>query len=350
MAKQKTGMALPKHSEPKPPPHSKSVDAGYKPTFRGGRKPAEDQEVVPAMAEDRKALYEAFAKTQTLEGGPEEAPTETSPEVDEPEAPPVEEAPESTPATPEPEVEVPGTSPDTEEEKPATKPEEKKPTVPHAALHEEREKHKLTRSERDELKSKNALLERQQADMLQTVKSLSAKVDTLAKPKDEPPAPISDPEAVIRQLQAKVERLEGKTDTFEKRTETQQRETMIQDLNSRIAKTNTELEQEGLKGFNYFLDQVTAEVKKQILPDGSNARDVDVPENWKKVFREMVYPRVKGMFAPEVKAKKIEDKKLLKKEAQLVDTAGATGETKAPEKKEWTFEDYLALQRKNRAS
>lgn len=202
-------------------------------------------------------------------------------------------------------------------------------TVPYDALHEEREKRKIAQSKARELEEK--------------IKELEAKVN------NKPPADdtyLTDEEKKLRDVEEEISRLKAKEAAREKETYQAQERSAREQLDKNLADTDKALADEGYPGFQFLTSRISEELNKLVQEDPDNAY-LDSPEGWKKIYKEKVFPAVKGIFTQADKQSLMDEKKAAKTGAGL---AGSPGKSdKAPEKKAddgLSIDEYLEMRRK----
>lgn len=239
------------------------------------------------LGSDRDALRADYEAYQAL---PKEGQQEPEPEKE-----------------PEPEVEAKPEKAETEKKDfvPETpKPDEEK-TVPYGALKEEREKRKELARKIKELEES---FKQAAEDNKKLVELMSSKSD------DEP---ITDYEKEILSLRKQLKVAMSKIDSFEK-GQVQQRQVTEQDrLTALVNQTHTELAKDGFDGFDDFVPQVIKAMDDEDIP-----MEERTPATWKKVFKEVVYPKYIGKYKVDTKAEKKAEKEAEKKEASLIKSPG----------------------------
>ena len=238
--------------------------------------------------DERAAMMDRYT-AQTIEPGkPEESKTDlkqsepTSEKKVEPALPPAEKKTEVT----------------------VERPAEQVKMVPHAALHEEREKHKSTKSELQRIRENyDALL-----GELQSIKD--------SAPAEQPNTSTEDYDSELKKIKAELSSVKSE---FQKRTEAEKIEAQRragQELDNKLSKTNDTLDSEGFPGFKRFAPLVSQELQRLVSEDPANIH-LDNPQGWSKIYKETVYPQVEGMFVAKTKDKKMDDKRKAKEDANL---------------------------------
>src|SRR3990167_4397047 len=269
----------------------------------------------PDLDPERAAIYDEYEKQANTEAVPEAADKEVAPveepeevKKDEAEAPPVEEAAEA-PAPEEAAIE--------EKKKEETK------TVPYDALHEEREKRKLAQAKSRELEEKIKALEAQAAS---------------SRPVEQDNEYLTDEEKKLRDLERSLAELKAKEEARERENRQSQERTLREQLEKNLADTDKALAAEGLPGFQFLSGRVADELNKLVAEDPDNSY-LDNPEGWKKIYREKVFPSVKGIFVQANKQDLMDGKKAAKEGAALAGSPGSS--PKKPEVKKddgWTID------------
>jgi hypothetical protein len=195
--------------------------------------------------------------------------------------------------------------------------EEKK--VPLGALHEEREKRKALSSEVKELKGNLAQL-------IEDNKKLMELMST--KESDEP---ITDYEKELVNLKKQNKVLSEKLSMIERGQVQEKQKTEADKLTELVKKTDSELATEGFEGFDDFVPQVIKAMNEEEIP-----MEERTPATWKRVYREMVFPKYIGKYKVTTKESRKAEKEDLKKDAGLVKSPGRT-ETKPKEE-----DDYIS--------
>lgn len=216
-------------------------------------------------------------------------------------------------------------------EKHEDKKEEKK-TVPYDALHEEREKRKLAQSKTRELEER--------------LKELEAKINSAVKPSVEEDIYLTDEEKKLQEMEKSLAELKAEKEYREKESRQSQERSAREQLEKNVADTDKTLMSEGFPGFQFLAPRVGEELAKLIKEDPDNVY-LDSPEGWKKIYKEVVFPTVKGIFTQSDKNALMEEKKAAKTGAGLVGTPGKSD--KPAEKKSdegQTYEEYLEMRRK----
>lgn len=218
------------------------------------------------------------------------------------------------------------------DEKHEDKKEEKK-TVPYDALHEEREKRKLAQSKTRELEEK--------------LKELEAKVNSASKPPEDEEIYLTDEEKKLREMEKSLAELKAEKEARERENRQSQERSAKERLEKDVADTDKSLMSEGFPGFQFLAPRVGEELAKLIKEDPDNVY-LDTPEGWKKIYKEIVFPTVKGIFTQSDKNAMMEEKKAAKTGAGLV---GSPGKSDKPVEKKTdegqTYEEYLEMRRRS---
>jgi hypothetical protein len=267
-------------------------------------------------AQQRAELY-ASMQEEEAETSPEEEVAETPPEEGEQE--------EEAETSPEEEV----------ADKTVAESEKEKPMVPLDALHE-------ARAETKEARETVKILQQQLSQVIGDFKNL---VDAKTKP-SEPEVDLEamdESEREIYLLRQEVKELKGhvvnQAQTTQQTTEAQRKEKLTGLVNS----VDTELTKEGFPGFGRFQDQIAYQlVEEGIVPGNVAFTD---PKEWKRVYKETVFPETKKIFINQAREEKNAEKEKLKEQANLVKTPGKKQKVK-PKEKELNYKDYLEIRAK----
>lgn len=282
---------------------------------------------------EREEMYQKYAEQNKGEEKPVEEALLAAQEVELPKA---EETPaEPAPVEPEKKTETPAedtTEPEPSEEE--KKKEQEKENNLKKALDEERAKRKRLREEKEALEAR--------------IREFESKQEP---PKE--PEPITDYDAELNAVKSKlrsIELMEARREQDAKAAAIREQQEQLTNMKKKTAK---ELADEGFAGFEYMAGSVTEYLVDLVRNgDADEARSLDNPEGWKKIFKEKIYPEFHKQHEESSRKRVLEDKKNLKKEANLNTSAG-----KAPQKKEddnpetWSTErknqEYLKLRRRN---
>jgi len=189
-----------------------------------------------------------------------------------------------------------------ETKKEEVKEEKKTKTVPYDALHEERVKRKAASEAQRAAEDRARLLEEQIA---------------LLK-KNEPEADITDYDDALktanRRLDA-IEKLEQKRieDDAERR-----RDEAHNKFESAMKKIDAELREEGYGGFAYAKKAVEEEIAKLVQDEEL----IDTEEDWKRVFKESIYPNLSAAVKEADQKRTLQSKKDAKSQAGLATMPG----------------------------
>lgn len=270
------------------------------------------EEVQVPFGEDREALYAKASGEETVTEGEAGASVETATK---------EESTQVAEYTPEPPV---------KEEAETVSKEDK--TVPYGALKEEREKRKAIQKDYEETQKR----------LQQVLNDFQSYVQKDKRP-DEGTEVIEDydkelieSKRVIKALQTEVEALKGNF-------QNEQTRKAQNELQGRISNVSNELMKDGFPGFEQFVGNVQAELSKLAGEDLDEARALDNPDGWKKIYREKVFPTLSSIFT-----KKESDDRTSRKVAAKQDVQGAVltpGQAPVGEKasSEWNYDDYLKV-------
>ena len=272
----------------------------------------------PEIDTERAAIYAEYDKQNNTETVPEETVSDEKKSEDViSDATPVEAATETDVS----EVVA------TEDKK-----KEETKTVPYDALHEEREKRKLAQAKARELEDK--------------LKEMEARI-ALSKLVEQDNEYLTDDDIKLKKLERSIAELEEKETKRDFENRQMQERTAREQLNKNLVDTDKALTDEGYPGFQFLSSRVGDELNKLVAEDPDNIY-LDAPDGWKKIYKEKVFPTVKGVFA-QVERQGLMDKKTVAKEgAALVGSPGSAD--KKPEAKKddgWTIEEYLEDRRKN---
>jgi len=254
-------------------------------------------------------------------------PPEEATPVEEPtEAPPVEEATELPPAE--------------KGEYTEKSAEEHRETrmVPQEALHAEREKRKSAQAKMREL-------EEQQKVLLSDLKQFTEK-------KEDVPA-MDDYEKVLREQQREISSLKNEINSLKATDERSEQQRQQAEVEKKIETATQMLREKGIKPIKKWQSLVREELNDRLNEDPYDRdhadevyRQANDPREWVKIYEEVIYPEVKGVAEPIIKAEKDVKKVELKKEAQLVGSPGKTVQKEQP-KEEMSWDDYADWRRKN---
>lgn len=192
------------------------------------------------------------------------------------------------------------------------KPTEEEKKVPLGALHEEREKRKALAKEVAELK----------ASFQQAVEDNKKLMDLVSSKSDD--EPITDYEKEMLSLRKQLKVALTEIDSMKRGVEKEKQVSAEQRLESLAKQADSELEKAGYEGFYDFIPQVIKAMNDEEIPMEDRS-----PETWKRVYRDIVYPKYIGKH--KVKPDKKAEKEELKKEASLVKTPGKPEERKKEE-------------------
>ena len=292
-------------------------------------KKRKDPAVSEVVNEERNNLVERYAKENGQEDIPKEEPKteieEAEPKEENPttEVPPKEEPKKTTESPEEKKVTEPTTDKVVTDElekpqKPDTPEDKEIQMVPHAALHEEREKHKVSKSKISELQGQ--------------VNVLNERLDKMAEGEIEP---SEVPNKEIVALKAQVAALQKSQEVF---NEAAQKQT-VEAEKARIAKlidtTDKELSDSGMPGFKQFGALVGQEIGKLVEQDEAN-KHLDYPEGWKKIYKEKVYPTIARLQKQTGIDEHLKKKEAEKEDVNLVPKGG----TPPASKKEKSDDDF----------
>jgi len=279
---------------------------------------------------ERDEIYQAYEAQQ--EGLADPTP-ETAEEVDELEESATEEEVISE-ASPEEEA--------TDEKKYVKSEEEVKTedekTVPHGAFHEEREKRKAAQRKISTLEGKVHELENKATQVSD-------------KSEEDPDEYLGEDTVKIKALEKQLQELLDKEGARERKEEDTRKQGEVDQLKTLVDTTDVQLTKDGFPGFKFMTAQITEELNKLIKDDPENAY-LDNPEGWAKIYRDKVFPEVKGMFVSKDKAAVLNKKKAAKAAAALIGTSGKDTSGASDKKKksdEWSYDDYISLRKEGSA-
>jgi hypothetical protein len=279
-----------------------------------------DKPVEMVPDEDRLAMYQEF-QVEEMGAKPIETPvvTEEAPVTSEESAEKLETQPE--PAVTETKVEE--IQPVQVEE--THKTEEK--TVPLAALHEERSKHKDTKRK---------------------IAELEAKIDQLLTNKPEKPSPSAEDEEItdydreIKTLRAKTRQYESEIESLKREFFGDRQKREQDSIANQVMSVSSELEKEGMPGFVELEPLVASEIARLWSEDADNQLVYpNNPSGWKKVYKDVIFPRFRKIVGSSPTAI-LHEKLEAKKEATTIRTPGTSGkEPGTSSKPSWTYDDYM---------
>jgi len=275
---------------------------------------------------ERESLVEDYEKTQTG-FSPVEEETETSTESEE-SAEDSTETEEQTEASTETEEET-ETSAESEETEYTSEAEDTKDEkmVPYGALFEEREKRKV-------LSKKVNDLEGQLQEVLQDYRKV---VDTKETETEE----YSDPEMAM--MRKEISELREFKNHMTKKEQESSAKAQQDELKTNVQNTDTSLEKEGFPGFLYATEAVGQKIAQLVQEDPENSW-LYSPEGWAKVYKEHIFPELKGKFTSIHKDELFDKKKELKSGQKLATKTGK----KPPSKKkdeDWSYNDYIKFRK-----
>lgn len=205
-------------------------------------------------------------------------------------------------------------------------------TVPYDALHEERERRKAAQAKARELEER--------------LKTLEAQLT--AKPQEkEDETYLSDEEKRVRSLEKEIAEIKARDRMREEATKQSAMEMARKELDKQVAETDAALAKEGYPGFQFLSNRVGDELRRLVQEDPDNVY-LDTPQGWAKIYKEKVYPSIKGVFVHVEKEKLMADKKAAKADAALI---GSTGQkpptTKKDDSEGYSYDEYLAMRMKS---
>jgi len=182
------------------------------------------------------------------------------------------------------------------------KEEKKTKTVPYDALHEERVKRKAASE------AQRAAEER--------ARRLEAQIDQLKK--SEPETDISDYDAELRDAKRRLQAIE---EVEQRRTEEdaeRRRDEAHNKFESTMKKIDKELREEGYGGFAYAKNAVAEEIAKLVQDEEL----IDTEEDWKRVFKESIYPNLSAAVKEADQKRALQFKMDAKSQAGLATMSG----------------------------
>jgi len=204
------------------------------------------------------------------------------------------------------------------------KPQEEEKTVPYGALAEERAKRKELAKKVKELE---AAFRQAAEDNKKLMELMSAKSDE---------EPITDYEKELVSVRKQLKLAIAEIEAFKKAQAKTAQEVEQEKLAALVRKTHDELAKDGFDGFNDFVPQVIKAMDDEDIP-----LEERNPAVWKRVYREIVYPKHIGKYRPAPKAVK----EAAKKEASLIKSPGTGSASKKEE--EWTPKTYAEWRQKH---
>ena len=208
----------------------------------------------------------------------------------------------------------------------AKEPNEPK-TVRLEALHEEREKRKAISARNRELEGRIKELEKQ----------------VLPAPK----VAVTDDDEFLTPEEIRIAALEKKLNALESKEIEKESHVEKETFNKTLSDVDKALSDEGFPGFMFLSGRVGDELTKLVNEDPDNAY-LNAPDGWKKIYREKVFPTVRGIFS-DVAKKTVMDGKIVAKTG--VALSGSHGQAPSTPKKGgadndgWTYDQYLEHRR-----
>jgi hypothetical protein len=191
------------------------------------------------------------------------------------------------------------------------KPKDEEKTVPYGALKEEREKRKELARKIKELEDS---FKQAAEDNKKLVELMSSKSD------DEP---ITDYEKEMLNLRKQIKLQQAELENLKRGQEQRSKVTEEQRITELVKSTDAELAKDGFEGFDDFVPQVIKAMNDEEIP--MEERD---PSTWKRVYKEIVFPKYVGKYKVIQKEDKKAEKEANKKEAALVKSPGKAVEPK----------------------
>jgi hypothetical protein len=255
--------------------------------------PKVDSEVTPAPAEAEASSDSANNQSQS-DAQPSKEPTDKAPQ--QPIAKEV--------------VNDPGVKKDVE------KPEDTK-MVPLGALHEAREKYKAKNLEARQLSEQLSAKDQVISDLQARLSSVE---DTIKKAQaGESDVPADDEKTLrLAEENKKLKEAQAKADEEKTQRAAADEATKWKGL---IDQTHESLTKEGYPGFGRFVRDVYDALKVKVDSGELELNDI-TPAMWAEVYKTDVYPKVKEIFASQLKQEKKDAKTQQKKSANLVNNPG----------------------------
>lgn len=291
-------------------------------------KPVEQADIFSTQSE-RDQLYEQYE-----EKGRDEDTTDTAAEqaVTADDATETEVETEEKVETDAAEQEVKETAPDTSEVEDKL---EKQDTVPYGALKEERELRKTANARVSEL-------EGQLHQVLQDVKTLheeNARLKDTSGDDEFESEGDSKLRKELNELKLWKQSLEN-----DKKKETQKAE--IDKAVQMWTELDKELASEGFPGAYMVRGAIQEEMFKQHKA-GKPIQDVNTEANAKKIYKEIIFPKISSQFVEFDKAKTLAEKTQLKTKANLSDSPGSKAKPASESDADWTYKDYRKMRATN---
>lgn len=219
--------------------------------------------------------------------------------------------------------------PEPEQPVPAAREKKEDRTVPLEALHEAREREKS-------LKRENTELQEQVRVLLKDLKEFSAK-----PPAEAAPIEALDYDKALTALQDEVKELRARDQKREQTTEEERGRQARAKTEADVKQTALDLEKEGFPGFDRFIPMIGAELQKLHAVDPDEARRLDNPDGWKKIFKENIHPLVSGFGQKKASEDRTKEKEALKEGAGLLMPGGAPPAPPAEKEDDYSFEQYM---------
>ena len=216
--------------------------------------------------------------------------------------------------------------------------DDKQKMVPHGLFHEEREKRKFLQGQVQDLQTKLD-------QVLQDYKRLVTKEEDTHDEDDVDEFGVRTTDPKIKQLEREIAELREFKKQFTEKQQNEQKVEQDQKHAENVKMINERLEKEGMPGFIFATDAVGRAIRAKIAEDPSN-RWLFSPEGWYKVYKEVVYPEMAGLFTEQDKTDLLEKKKGLKSKQKIATKHGTKPTPKDDESgKKWTFKDYMDLRK-----
>lgn len=195
--------------------------------------------------------------------------------------------------------------------------------VPLQALHESRDRFKKLNLEYREYKESQ---EKELKELKDQLAKLSDKLKSNSAPLDDE---LGDSDEEKQALRREIMELKRKYESDQSQKVQEQARKAQEELLTKISKTAQELAEEGYRGFDMTVYQTEAKLRELLTSGELTENEVQDPSTWKRVYKEHVFPSLKGIFEEAKKKEILTHKKEAKKKANLVSDPG-----KAPEKEE----------------
>lgn len=204
--------------------------------------------------------------------------------------------------------------------------------VPLASLHEEREKRKKIRSEYEvQIDS----LKKERDEILGFLHDYTKKDDEESL----------DYDSQLRMTREEVGALRDKLLNVERTIRTEEKQKEYQRVIDLVSTTDKELKEEGFAGFSKFKDLVAHEIVN--LPAEEKKKADNDPSEWKRIYKEVVYPEVSEVFGESIQKRNFSEKEKLKESVQML--GERKSETNRPKTESWSYDEYMQERLKRNA-